>query len=188
MTTINDNIFKNFLNNLHNQGKSKVSIKNYKSDMGHFLAWAVLKLKSFGSYAESLTEILPFIDHKFFDEYKRYMIENKLKLKTINRRLSTLRNFSSFLYSANLIGQDFMNGIQNMGIGTHDFVREKEQEILVKFRESLEKNNKASANTVKNYVSDVKNFLAWLNENEHNTEGSLPREASKLKGELPNEV
>lgn len=158
----NDNILKDFINNLQNQGKSKVSIKNYKSDFGHFLAWATLKLKSFGTYVQSAAEVVPFIDQKFFSEYKNYMIENKIKLKTINRRLSTLRNFSSFLYSTDLVSQDFMQGIQNAGIGTPMPVQEKEREIIAKFRESLEKTDKASANTIKNYVSDVKSFFAWL--------------------------
>ncbi len=173
----NDNILKDFLRNLQNQGKSMVSVKNYKSDIGHFLAWAILKLKSFGAYAESVAEVLPFIDRRFFSEYKDYMIENKLKLKTVNRRLSTIRNFSSFLQSVNLVSQDFMKGIQNAGIGIQIPVQEKDQEMIARFRESLEKEDKASANTIKNYVSDVKSFLAWVN-----------ADKAKAKGELPNGI
>lgn len=166
----NDTLIKNFLNHLQCQGKSKVSIKNYKSDIGHFLAWAILKLKSFGSYADTLAEILPFIDQNFFNEYKSYMTENKLKIKTVNRRLSSLRSFSSFLYSSNLISQDFMRGIQNVGIGLGESPRLIDTEIVEKFRQALEK-ERVSDNTVKNYLSDVRSFLAW-----YNKKGALPNE------------
>lgn len=169
MQVIKDNTVKDFLNKLQNEGKSKVSIKNYKSDIGHFLAWAILKLKSYGTYAESVTEIVPFINHKFFNEYKDYMAENGIKVKTINRRLSTLRNFSKFLYSGNMIEQDFMLGIQNVGIGVTSNVQKISEDIVEKFRESLLKGGKASENTAKNYASDVRSFLAWMNE-----KGDLP--------------
>lgn len=169
MQTIKDTTIKDFLGNLQSEGKSKVSIKNYKSDIGHFLAWAILKLKSYGTYVESVVEIIPFIDHIFFIDYKQYMIENGIKTKTINRRLSTLRNFSRFLYSTNLIDQDFSAGIQNVGIGVLSNVQKKAADIVDSFRESLISGGKASGNTVKNYASDVRSFLAWVNE-----KGDLP--------------
>lgn len=170
MQLTNDKLIQNFLSNLQNEGKSKVSIKNYKSDIGHFLAWAILKLKSFGTYAESISEIIPFISHKFFSEYKDYMVENKIKTKTINRRLSTLRNFSHFLYSIRVFDTDFMEGIQNTGIGNPGSVQVKYQDIVDKFRESMSASGNVSANTTKNYASDVRSFLAWIEQ----------------KGELPN--
>ncbi len=169
MQTINDSIIIDFLNNLQNEGKSKVSIKNYKSDIGHFLAWATLKLKSFGSYVENVSEMVPFINKKLFNEYKDYMVENGIKVKTANRRLSTLRNFSNFLFSKNLIDADFMDGIQNIGIGNPGKVQKISQDIVDSFRESLLKNQKASPNTVKNYASDVRSFLAWVEQ-----KGDLP--------------
>ncbi|MCL5019592.1 MAG: site-specific integrase [Patescibacteria group bacterium] len=172
MLLINDNIIKNFLDNLQNEGKSKVSIKNYKSDIAHFLAWATLKLKSFGTYAENISEITPFVSREFFNEYKNYMVENKIKIKTINRRLSSLRNFSHFLHSVHILDEDFMRGIQNAGIGIPTKMQEKSRDIVEKFRESLTKGEKVSPNTIKNYISDVRSFLAWVNQ----------------KGELPNGV
>jgi len=170
MQLTNDKLILNFISNLQNERKSKVSIKNYKSDISHFLAWATLKLKSFGTYAESVSEIVPFISRKFFTEYKGYLVENKIKTKTINRRLSTLRNFSHFLYSIQVFDADFMEGIQNAGIGNPESVQVKYQDIVDKFRESMSANGKVSANTTKNYVSDVRSFLAWVEQ----------------KGELPN--
>lgn len=172
MKLTNDSTIKKFLDNLLTEGKSSVSVKNYKSDISHFLAWAILKLKSFGTYAESVLEITPFINQNFFNEYKNYMIENKIKVKTINRRLSTLRNFSNFLFSNQIIDNDFMHGIQNTGIGIAGKMQGISTDIVDEFRESLVRSEKASENTVRNYVSDVKSFLSWLEQ----------------KGELPNGI
>lgn len=174
MNKINDILINNFLQKLQNEGKSKVSIKNYKSDILHFIAWSVLKLKTFGTYADSASEICPFIDAKFFNEYKNYLVENNVKAKTINRRLSTLRNFSKFLYSEHLIDEDYMQGIQNVGIGILSSVQEKTQDIVDRFRESLAKDNKASENTIKNYVADVKSFLNWIASDNNSKKGNLP--------------
>ena len=174
MRAIKDNLIKNFIFKLQEEGKSSVSIKNYKSDITHFLAWAVLKLKTFGSYAENSTEICPFLSRDFFNEYKNYMVKNDAKHKTINRRLSTLRSFSKFLHSTHLIDEDYMIGIQNVGIGIVSSVQEKTQDIVESFKESLTKSNKASANTVKNYVSDVKSFLTWMASEGVVTKGDLP--------------
>jgi site-specific recombinase XerD len=169
MRLINDNTLKNFLNTLQNEGKSKVSIKNYKSDVAHFLAWAILKLKSFGTYAENILEVVPFINQSFFSEYKNYMVENKIKVKTINRRLSSLRSLTRYLTSADILDQDFMEGIQNLSLTKGNRAQLKDDDIVDRFRESLIKSEKVSSNTIKNYVSDVRSFLTWLN-----TKGELP--------------
>ena len=175
MQLTNNEIVKDFLNHLLGEGKSAVSVKNYKSDVAHFLAWAVLRLKSFGTYAENFLEITPFINHDFFGGYKSFMVENKTKIKTINRRLSTLRGFSRYLTSLQVLDLDFMEGIQNVGIGTPTKAQEKTQDIVDRFRESLSKDKKTSPNTVKNYISDVRNFLAWTSEFDiDNQKGKLP--------------
>lgn len=174
MAKIIDSTVQKFLEKLYKEGKSSVSIKNYKSDISHFLAWATLRLKTYGNYAESVLEICPFINKDFFNEYKNYLIENINKEKTVNRRLSTLRNFSTFLYSVQLVDKDYMHGIQNVGIGILSSVQEKTQDIVDRFRESLIKSEKVSANTVKNYVADVRSFLTWVANEDLRKKGDLP--------------
>ncbi|MDD4762042.1 MAG: site-specific integrase [Candidatus Pacebacteria bacterium] len=169
MRTIKDETVTKFLRNLQSEGKSPISIKNYKSDIFHFLGWAYLKIKSFGSVAESVMEIVPFVNNNFFVGYKNYMIENNTKTKTINRRLSSLRNFSGFLHSEGFIDQNFMQGIQNVGIGIVSKVQKKTQDIVEAFRESLTEDKKVSANTIKNYTADARSFLAWIDK-----KGDLP--------------
>mgnify|MGYP000983736479 FL=1 len=160
MFTTADKTIKKFIENLILQGKSKVSIKNYKSDIGHFLAWITLKLKTLGTYIEEASEITPFVSGDIFNEYKNYMVDNKVKIKTANRRLSTLRNFSRFLHSEGLTDFDFMQGIQNLGIGEGKTVQKIATDIIGNFRDSLI-TQKVSPNTIKNYASDIRSFIDW---------------------------
>src|SRR3989344_8911537 len=104
-----------FQNYLKTKDLSLKSLKNYKSDITHFTGWSILKLKALGSYVENLEEITPFLSSKFINEYTGYMLENSIPNKSINRRLSTLRHLSKFLVSSQVIGFDFMNGIENVG-------------------------------------------------------------------------
>lgn len=169
MNIIKDSIILNFLDSLLSEGKSKVSIKNYKSDIGHFLAWATLKLKTSGVYTDNISEIAPFIDQKFFESYRDYMVDNGIKTKTVNRRLSSLRRLSHFLTENGILDSDYMIGIRNVGIGIPEKVQKISLDIVEEFRKSLLEKDKASENTAKNYASDVRSFLAWMNE-----KGDLP--------------
>jgi site-specific recombinase XerD len=150
---------------LESTGISAKSIKNYKSDISQFLAWAKLKLKDLGAYAENILEMSPFLTSEFVAEYLSHLINNKLPRKTINRRLSTLRHLSRFLTSSQVIDSDFMSEIQNItdapalkisGISSHPSVSE--------FKAFLEA-EKISKNTIKNYLSDIRQFLNWLESN-----------------------
>jgi hypothetical protein len=81
-------------------GVSPLTLKNYQSDLRHFLGWFHLFLKSNrpdnpenNSLSES--DFAAQIDHGAVSSYKTYLETNGLPPKTINRRLSTLRKFCS---------------------------------------------------------------------------------------------
>jgi site-specific recombinase XerD len=154
-----DSIKQNFFEYLNGLGISPESHKNYKSDLVHFSGWLILKLRSFGSYIESLTEAVPFLSHEVAIEYKNYMILNKIPTKTINRRLSTLRHLSRYLFSSENLEVDFMKGIEN--ISGSKKPKSMVSPIINDFQSYLE-NQKVSKNTVKNYVSDIRQFLTWV--------------------------
>lgn len=86
-----DKLIQNFLRHLIDKGVSRSSLKYYKSDISSFLSWT-------GSRK---------IDSKLVREY---INSERLTtpVSTLNRRLSTLRNY------ANFIGHDFMSGIENV--------------------------------------------------------------------------
>jgi site-specific recombinase XerD len=158
-----DSIKTGFAKYLDSLGISAKSHKNYRSDLNHFTAWAILKVKSFGSFAESLSEIVPFLSNDLALDYKSFMGENSYPDKTINRRLSTLRHLSKFLVSSQVVDSDFMSGIDNLSFTKH--IKVKTDPIFNEYRAYLE-SEKISPNTIKNYLSDVRHFLAWLKTNQ----------------------
>jgi site-specific recombinase XerD len=157
-----DLIKKNFLEYLHDLGLSSESHKNYKSDLVHFSGWVTLKVRSFGSYIESITEAVPFLSKDLAGDYKKFMVENQVPLKTINRRLSTLRHLSRFLESSQVLEHNFMEGVENISLSKTK--KTKNNDLLDGFRGYLDE-LKVSKNTSKNYISDVGQFLSWLETN-----------------------
>lgn len=152
-----------FIRYLNSLGLSPKSHKNYRSDLNHFVAWAILKIRSFGSYVENLSEAIPFLNPSFASEYKNYMAQNGFPEKTINRRLSTLRHLSRFLVSSQIIDSDFMEKIENISLASKQ--RSQVDPVIQEFRGYLE-NEKVSPNTIKNYLSDIRQFLTWLESNQ----------------------
>ncbi len=157
-----DQIKNNFIDYLSSLGVSPKSHKNYRSDLNHFLAWAILRIRSYGSYIENLTEATPFLTKGLAGEYKSYMALNSIPTKTINRRLSTLRHLSRFLVLTQVVDLDFMSEIEN--ISEAKVRRPKVSPLVNEFRGYLE-SEKVSPNTIKNYLSDVRQFLSWLESN-----------------------
>lgn len=153
---------KEFNNYLQNLGISAKSHKNYRSDLNHFTGWLILKVRSFGSYVETLTQSIPFLSHELGQEYKNYMSENAVPMKTANRRLSTLRHLSRFLVSSQVIDANFMQGIENLTEAKEiKEIKISDHPSMAEFRSYLE-SERISANTIKNYLSDIRQFMVWV--------------------------
>lgn len=151
--------FENYL--LEVTGISPKSLKFYRSDVNHFKSWLILKVRSLGIFAEYFAQLIPFINKPISREYKRYLLENNIPLKTINRRLSTLRHLSRFLLTSQLISEDFMEGQSNLKSTSIENI---DASVVDKYTQFLAA-QKVSHNTSKNYISDVKQFLSWLGTN-----------------------
>lgn len=158
-----DSIKNNFFDYLTNLGLSAKSHKNYRSDLSHFSGWVILKIRSFGSYIDSLTEAVPFLNQDIAKEYKSFMHENKIPVKTINRRLSTLRHLSRFLTSIEAMEKDFMTEVENISESNKRKV--KATPVIEGFRSYLVA-EKISKNTIKNYLSDINQFMSWVEANQ----------------------
>jgi site-specific recombinase XerD len=154
-----DLIKKEFIKYLDSLGLSPLSHKNYRSDLGYFISWAILKVRSFGAHVESLTEVIPFLSGGFGQEFRNYMAQNSVPAKTINRRLSTLRHLARFLVGSHTVDEDFASGIEN--VSTNPSRKPAANPVFNNFKSYLE-NEKASPITIKNYLSDIRHFLAWL--------------------------
>lgn len=158
-----DFITKNFYNYLTQLRVSPKTHKNYRSDLNHFSGWVILKIRSLGSYIADMTEAIPFLSRGVAEEYRNYLTQNRIPQKTVNRRLSTLRHFSRFLVVSQFMDADFMEGIENQkSAPTKD---NSVNPVMGEFRAHLEA-NKISKNTIKNYLSDIRHFLQWLEINQ----------------------
>lgn len=146
---------------LKTRGVSKVTIKNYISDLTHFLAWMELFLRSqnlplFQNESEFLGR---YFTQNLVERYKNYLFSN-LPLSTVNRRLSTLRTFARFCLRQAWITEDPTKNISNIATERQS-TRATKEKILEEFRKSLEK-EKTSSNTIKNYLSDIRGFLIFV--------------------------
>ncbi len=160
---LDNKINDNFTAYLQDLGISPLSLKNYKSDISHFTGWLILKTRVLGVSAERLTECFPFLTKNIGHEYRTFLLENSTPRPTINRRLSTLRHLSRFLTESQIINFDFMDNLENINSPAKKVVLNP---LLEDFEKHL-KQNKASSNTIKNYLSDVRHFLTWLEINHY---------------------
>lgn len=154
------NIIENFENYLLKEiGIASTSLKFYRSDLSHFKAWLILKIRTMGVMAEEFIETIPFLNKNLVHEYRNYLCSNNIPAQTINRRLSTLRHLSRFLIASQVINSDFMEGMTNIRKdgGNEPGILN----VVYDFERFLEK-EKVAKNTSKNYVSDVKQFISWL--------------------------
>ncbi len=113
MSQYNDHItepielFKSFLLSCN---KSRITIKNYLSDIRYFLGWLYGENKTVADPLKSLGSITK---NKLL-AYRLYLIECNIPKTTINRRLSALRFFIFALHEKGILSEDFSSGIKNV--------------------------------------------------------------------------
>ncbi len=157
---------------------SKATLKNYTSDLRHFLGWSVLKLKVQSSKLKvdeikNLTpqEFLGFITKEFIEEYKQYLASNKIPLKTVNRRLSTLRKFFSFCIDQGWIEENPAKRVKNQvaGLparasqwqaGSKKHVARNTKDLINEFKKYLI-SKKIPDQQISTIITDVKEFLGF---------------------------
>lgn len=153
-------LFKSYL---ISQKISLVSIKNYAVDLRNFLEWFTLHLMT---KRIAFDENRPFtigenVTREELNEYRDFLIHNKSPVKTINRRLSSLRKFGSFLVSQSWQTTNPAREITNTGLKQNSPVSEN-QLILNHFKEDL-KQEGISDVTIKNYITDINQFFRFIN-------------------------
>lgn len=146
---------------LKNAHVSKKTLRNYRSDLSHFTNWATIHLSPLGTKIESAEEILPHFSETLVKRYKVFHLETHIPTATLNRRLSTLRNFGRFLVQQNFVLQDPTITIENgQTAKIQETLEEKRIRLVSEFKQHLEKQG-VSRSTMKNYLSDVSQFLDW---------------------------
>lgn len=154
-------IFENALIDfLKQEGTSEKTLKNYRSDLRHFLSWSVLTIQSnTGHLPQSHLEFTTLITPHLLESYKHFLAENKIPIATINRRLSTMRIFCRACIARGWLSYNPATKLQNLTPVKPP--KNEIEEVLRIFRNDLERDG-ASKVTIKNYASDVKQFLLWL--------------------------
>jgi len=147
-------LLTNFHKYLENSKVTFVTIKNYLADLRRFFLYYQQKYQS---------DFVPAVFTKeLIEEYKNYLVSCAVPVPSLNRYLSTLRKFGDYLVFENLLSNNPLSGLPNLGrkpepIGTEAL----ENEILKNFKQYLWSEN-ASSLTIKNYLSDLHKFLVWL--------------------------
>ena len=153
-----DKITKDFFIYLSSLGVSEKSLKFYKSDLSHFSGWITLKVKSLGVLADDFSQAIPFLNKEIALEYRKHLLDNSTPLKTINRRLSTIRHLGRFLLISEILPFDFGTNLTNIPNLDRN---QSSYEVIRDFEKHLEE-EKVSKNTIKNYLSDIRQFISWL--------------------------
>lgn len=163
--------FKTFINgpvgSKPSKKKKKVStIKNYLSDTKQFLKWLSDNLQTDQILPQHITPTIinNYLTHLRSDLNKGQKGLTFVNLSTINRRLSSLRNFGQFLEDSGLLDQDPTTDLTNLKPTQKSPTIRR---IITQFTKYL-KSEDLSNSTIKNYCSDIKNYLIWAQNNTKN--------------------
>jgi site-specific recombinase XerD len=152
-------IFKNYL---IIKKTSPVTAKNYLVDVKHFLNW--LSQKTGVKYQVVGKSIFSLFTEETINEYKNDLLSEKTPFSTLNRRLSALRKFGQFGKEQGWLKENPAAKISNVNQETANQKENLTEQILQNFQHQLTK-EKASGLTIKNYLSDLKHFLNWVEAN-----------------------
>lgn len=138
------------------------SIKNYLSDVNLFLNWVSRTIQEDTVHAKHITPAI-------IQAYQKYLTQ-KINPATARRHFSSLRRFGQFLTATNRLDQNPTQAlIDTPSLPTMD-------QVLKQYTEYLKAEN-LSASTIKNYLSDLNNYLIWQQQ-----QGSTLKDIGAQKG------
>jgi len=132
-----NNLLLRYKEHLIHQNYSRLSVKNYVSDIHNFTAWLT-------SIGQNLSDI-PSLDLSL---YTQLLHERHLAPASISRKKTALKLFLVYLTSEGIITGSPKN------LTTY-------QDLLSEYQKHL-LSQKTSKNTLKNYLSDTRSFLTHL--------------------------
>lgn len=153
-----------FRHYLKTQKASSATIKNYVADANNFLDW--FNRKTGIKHQIAGQAIFSLFTRESIEEYKADLLKDT-PFSTINRRLSALRKFGSFAQSRGWARNNPALKVKNVLSAKKIYpggtppIRQATSGVLKNFQKHL-KQEKISQITIKNYLSDLRHFLAWL--------------------------
>lgn len=157
-------LFKEFL---LSKNKSRVTIRNYLSDLSHFIEWYQNEFNKTYS-KDAVTSYTIAL-------YREHCLSHGLTNRSLDRHLSSLRSYFSYLIIQKLIQ-----------INPFHENKELYQEIppyinaIKQFKNYLYENNISNL-TIKNYISDLKQFFAWLDKTTNAKEAWIISEKNLMR-------
>lgn len=171
-------LINNFKSYLSKKKLSKKSIKNYVSDVRRFLKWLQTMKQSHSAPTSPRlreasrdkwnNETMGQWDKNQFTTYRSHLLDSKAPVKTINRHLSSLRQFGDFLVKTNLVTNNPTKGLESVkspksgSTLSATLSLATKEKILEEFKQALEI-RRLSKKTITNYISDISQFLEFLN-------------------------
>lgn len=181
------NQFKSFLLELPSsrqggkKGLSKVSVKNYLSDIRRFLDWL-------SQYQPQISSAVPQrLSSDHFQAYLDFLTHQDLPHSTISRHFSSLRRFATFIeivYHQPPLIIPTITSPDSTPKAEPTSIQTSSPNLLSSFSQYL-KDQQKSASTVRNYLSDIRHFLAWVDQ--HPDLKTLPS-AQQLDSSLESDV
>lgn len=142
---------------------SKGTVRSYISDGRYFFNWLISFLENnhvFEANSPSslnIGSLLSLINQKTLSAYVLYLRNNQVPLKTINRRFSALRKLGSFCVSQLILAENVFELLKTL---SQSSTLPENDYHLEEFKSELWKKG-ATKITIKNYLGDVKQYLAW---------------------------
>jgi site-specific recombinase XerD len=114
---------------------SKITAKNYTCDIRHYLHWMLYNLSSNGLFSDVIEgDDITFLDCfislssvESIQRYIEYLLANQTPVRSINRKLSSLRKFHKFCIVRSILSDDPTYNIQNI-VQEKDVVKVEELE------------------------------------------------------------
>lgn len=135
--------YKNYLTKLKKK-PSKITLKNYLSDVRKFLNW------------NNHPSLLFKNPSSLLSGYNQYLIKINTPEKSLKRYQSSLNKFFEFLREEKLINiNPYLQKLSSQEIEKDKFLINKYKIYLI--------SNKLSKISIKNYLNDINQFTDWLN-------------------------
>jgi site-specific recombinase XerD len=145
---------------LINSGKSTKTKTNYKSDLNHFLNWISKLFVKLEIYPKNESDFLSYIQPETITAYINWQQKCFTPIATINRHLSSVRMFFRVANTSQIIKNNPTKFINNVKIITPNS-QTKPSSMIGEFKISLLREG-AAKSTIKNYSSDIADFIFWI--------------------------
>lgn len=104
-------VYKQFLSS---ENVLPATVRNYLSDIRHFWGYVMLQNKNQPQTDIPSEHLSQYFTKELIQQYKSYLLKQQTPLATINRHLSSLRNFCSFAISQQWLPANPMKNLENI--------------------------------------------------------------------------